>query len=426
MVTTTGTTPMQRTTTVSDPRMRSRRNLSGLVVLLGLLLAGCASDAELDTLKPQSETARQIDDLLDPVLAIAGVVLVLVCGAVAWLGWKNRVASYEGDDDFPEQMAHNNTLEILMTGVPAIIMVVVAVMTLTTHLNINSYDDANAMPVVVEGESTNWEPKIVVVGNQWWWEFRYYFSEDVTAESLGSDMKNLPPADIVTSGQIIIPTGQEVELLVTSRDVIHSFWIPALNGKRDARPGFFAPWKIEADNPGVYFGQCTEFCGLSHARMRMQTIAMTSNDFQAWVDQQMQPAAEATGEAVLRGQEAFVTNCSGCHLVDGLNGSEDIAAPVQSGAAPNLTHFASRTTFAGGILSTYNDDGTFNRDDVSRWLREPEVVKDNAANDLPDGTLPRGMPNLGLSERTISVLVAYLETLGPRPTDEIIADSEVE
>ena len=103
-------------------------------------------------------------------------------------------------------MAHNNTLEILMTGVPAIIMVVVAVMTLTTHLNINSYDDANAMPVVVEGESTDWEPKIVVVGNQWWWEFRYYFGEDVTADSLGSDMKNLPPADIVTSGQMIIPT----------------------------------------------------------------------------------------------------------------------------------------------------------------------------------------------------------------------------
>jgi len=425
MVRTTGTI-MQRTTTVSDPRMRLRRSLPGLFILFGLVLAGCASDAELDTLKPQSETARQIDDLLDPVLAIAGVVLVLVCGAVAWLGWKNRVSSYEGDDEFPEQMAHNNTLEILMTGVPAIIMVVVAVMTLTTHLDINSYDDANAMPVVVEGASTDWEPKIVVVGNQWWWEFRYYFGEDVTADSLGSDMKNLPPADIVTSGQMVIPTGQEVELLVTSRDVIHSFWIPALNGKRDARPGFFAPWKIEADNPGVYFGQCTEFCGLSHARMRMQTIAMTPDDFQAWIDHQVQPAADPTGDAALRGKDAFVANCSGCHLVEGVNGSEDIRAAVQSGAAPNLTHFASRTTFAGGILFTYNEDGTFNRDDVARWLREPEVVKDNAANDLPDGTLPRGMPNLGLSERTISDLVAYLETLGPRPTDEIIADSEVE
>ena len=93
----------------------------------------------------------------------------------------------------------------------------------------------------------------MVVGHQWWWEFRYYFSEDVDGDMLGD--RNLPPADIVTSGQMIIPTGEEIELLVTSRDVIHSFWIPALNGKRDAA-GFCAPWKIEADNPGVYFGQC--------------------------------------------------------------------------------------------------------------------------------------------------------------------------
>lgn len=406
--------------------MRSRRNLSGLVVLLGLVLAGCASDAELDTLQPKSETARQIDDLLDPVLIIAGVVLVLVCGAVAWLGWKNRVKSYEGDEEFPEQMAHNNTLEILMTGVPAIIMVVVAVMTLTTHLEVNAYEEGDTMSVVVEGESTDWEPKIVVVGNQWWWEFRYYFGEDVTPDSLGSDMKNLPPADIVTSGQMIIPVGQEVELLVTSRDVIHSFWIPALNGKRDARPGFFAPWKIEADDPGVYFGQCTEFCGLSHSRMRMQTIAMTDADFQAWIDEQMTPAANPTDEVALRGQEAFVANCAGCHLVNGLNDDTYDGAEVLTGAAPDLTHFASRTTFAGGILHTYNDDGTFNRDDLSEWIRNPGEVKANAADDLPEGSLPRGMPDLGLSERTISDLVAYLETLGPRPTDEIIADSEVE
>ena len=133
--------------------MRSRRKLTGLVVLLGLVLAGCASDAELDTLKPQSETAREIDNLLDPVLAIAGVVLVLICGAGAWLGWKNRVKSYEGDDEFPEQMAHNNTLEILMTGIPAIIMVVVAVMTLTTHLEVNAYEEGDTMSVEVEGEA---------------------------------------------------------------------------------------------------------------------------------------------------------------------------------------------------------------------------------------------------------------------------------
>ena len=187
---------MQRKTTVSDSRMRSRR-LAGLVVPLGLVLAGCASDAELDTLNPQSETARQIDGLLDPVLAIAGVVLVLVCGAVAWLGWRNRVADYDGEnDDFPEQVTHNNTLEIGWTIAPAVIMVIVAVLTITTHIAIND-TEANAIEVDVAGEAHSWEPKIVVVGQQWWWEFRYYFGEDVTADSLG-DPRNLPPADIVT------------------------------------------------------------------------------------------------------------------------------------------------------------------------------------------------------------------------------------
>lgn len=394
---------------------------------LGLIAAGCASDAELDTLNPQSETARQIDDLLDPVMAIAAVILALVLGGIAYMIRRGKVDGYEGDDEFPAQISHNNRLEIGWTILPAIIMVVVAVMTVTTHIAINS-SEANAVEVSVDGESTSWEPKIVVVGHQWWWEFRYYFSEDVTAEMLG-DPRNMPEADIVTSGQMVIPTGEEVELLVTSRDVIHSFWIPALNGKRDARPGFYAPWKIEADNPGLYFGQCTEFCGLSHSRMRMQTIAMESADFQAWIDQQMQPAVapvENDDDPVFRGMEAFAANCATCHLVEGLNDDTFDGAEVESTAAPDLTHFASRTTFAGGILNTYNEDGTINRDDLSAWLRAPEEVKDNAANDLPDGVLPRGMPNLGLNERTISDLVAYLETLGDKPSDELIAATEVE
>lgn len=404
----------------------ARRSLLGLIALVGLVAAGCASDAELDTLQPQSDTAREIDDLLDIVLAIAGVILVLVVGGVAWLALKNRVKNYDGDDEFPEQITHNNTLEIGWTIGPALILVVVAVLTLTTHIAIND-TEANALEVDVAGESTSWEPKVVVVGHQWWWEFRYYFSEDVDGDMLG-DPRNLPPADIVTSGQMIIPTGEEIELLVTSRDVIHSFWIPALNGKRDARPGFYAPWKIEADNPGVYFGQCTEFCGLSHSRMRMQVVAMDGGDFQGWVDQQMQPSVELAGEseAVANGRAAFAANCSSCHRVTGLNDDTYDGAPVESNAAPDLTHFASRTTFAGGLLNTYNEDGSFNRDDVSAWLRAPEEIKDNAANNLPDGVLPRGMPNLGLSERTISDLVAYLESLGERPGDWVIAATEVE
>ena len=127
--------------------------------------------------------------------------------------------------------------------------------------------------------------------------------------------------------------------------------------------------------------------------------------------------AEDADDPVSRGATAFIANCTSCHMVERRQRRRPRSAAGRVGAAPNLTHFASRTTFAGGILNTYNEDGEWNRDDLAQWLREPEEVKDNAANDLPDGVLPRGMPNLGLSERTISDLVAYLETLGEKPSD---------
>ncbi len=432
---------------MSDPVTKPRRRVPrlGFVLLLGLVLAGCASDAELDTLQPRSGVADEIYDLALPVFIIAGVVLTLVCGAVLYLGIKNRVATYEGDDEFPEQISHNNSLEIAWTIAPAIVMAVIAVLTLQTHFSINS-TEANAMTIEVAGETVEWEPTIVVVGQQWWWEFRYYLDgTQITADDLENPW-DLPPADIVTSGQLAIPTGEEVELIVTSRDVIHSFWIPQLNGKRDAVPGRFSPWKIEADDPGVYFGQCTEFCGLSHSRMRMQTIAMTPSDFQDWIDMQMAPAsfddelqpyvdAFRAGEpatvpddasAALRGLDVFAGQCASCHLVNGFNDLTYDGAETVSGSAPNLTNLMSNTTFAGGILNLYNPDGSFNRDDLARWIRDPAAVKDNRADDLPDGEMPRGMPDRNLTERQIDDVIAFLETLGSSPGDEIILATEVE
>jgi cytochrome c oxidase subunit 2 len=416
-----------------------RRTWRWFVVPLMLVLAGCASDAELDTTNAQGDVAKDIEKLVVPVFAIAGVILVLICGVVLYVGIKNRVDDYD-DDEFPEQIHGNNALEIGWTIAPAAIMAAVAVGTIATHIAIND-TEANAMVIEVEGSSTDWEPKVVVVGQQWWWEFRYYLSDDVTADDL-RDARNLPEADIVTSGQMAIPVDQEIELLITSRDVIHSFWIPQLNGKRDAAPNRVHPWKLQANDPGVYFGQCTEFCGLSHARMQMQVLAMDDADFQAWIDEQMTPAvapdgAEAflegyrSGESVAlpedasaeaRGLEAFTVQCASCHLVDGVNDLNDIDVNQVSKAAPDLTHFAGRTSFAGGILETYNQDGSLNRDDLEAWLRDPSAVKDNASTE----DTPRGMPNLQLSERTIDDLVAYLSTLGPLPTDEMIEQSHVD
>ncbi len=399
----------------------------GLILGLGLVLSGCAADAELDTFQDQSETARQINDLAIPVFIVAGVVLVLVCGAILWMSIKNRVPAdddYEGE--FPTQVSHNNRLEIGWTLGPFVIMVVIAVATLVTHLAINS-TEANAIEVDVDGQTETWEPRVVVVGQQWWWEYRYYLTQDITTDDLG-DPWNLPEADIVTAGQMVIPTGEEVELIITSRDVIHSHWIPALNGKKDAVPGLYTPWKIEADEPGVYFGQCTEFCGLSHSRMRMQALAVTKDDFQEWIHAQMTQAPKPTDKnsAEYRGMQVFSNFCASCHLVDGLNEDDYNGAETVSGSAPDLTHFASRTTFGGGLFNTYNSDGSLNDDDLAAWIRNPNDVKENYADDLPEGALPRGMPDMGLSERQIDDVIALLATFGPRPTDAQILATEVE
>jgi cytochrome c oxidase subunit 2 len=383
-----------------------------------LALAGCAADAPLDTLKPQGPISRSIDSLSDPIFLIAGIVFVLVFGASGLIWWKFR--DDHSTDEFPPQVHGNFRAEIAWTIGPAVLMAAIGVFTLFGHFELNG-EDRTDIVINVDGTATSWDPEIVVVGQQWWWEFRYYF-DGLDGVDL-SDPRHLPPADIVTANQMVIPVGSEIGLSVTSRDVIHSFWIPALNGKRDAVPRRVSPWKIEADVPGFYFGQCTEFCGLSHARMQMQTVAMTPVDFQAWVDEQMQPAAEPADAAAQRGLAVFEGQCTRCHVVNGINGAIDDqpskGADLVANAAPNLTHLMSRTTFAGGIFDLYEPDGSLNRTQLEAWLRNAPAEKPAYAEGR------RGMPAMGLSEGQIDDVVAYLQTLGAKPDMEIIAATEV-
>ena len=127
-----------------------------------------------------------------------------------------------------------------------------------------------------------------------------------------------------------------------------------------------------------------------------------------------------------RGLDVYNAQCASCHLINGFNDLTYDGAEVVSGSAPDLTHLMSRTTFAGGILNLYNEDGTVNVDDLSRWIRDPNEVKENFANDLPDGQLPRGMPNRNLTERQIDDVIAFLVTLGPNASPEMIQATEVE
>lgn len=364
---------------------------TALLAPLVLALAACADKAPLDTLNPKGPEARTIDELVNPVFAIAGVVFVIVQFGVLALLWKYRKRKGE-DDSLPTQVHGNTRLELGWTLLPALLLAGVGGASVLTLLDLD-HRPADAQ-------------KVTVIGQQWFWEYRYDVDED------GTD-------DIITDNDLVIPAGKPVTLSITSRDVIHSFWIPPLNGKRDAVPGRVSPLLMQADEPGVYRGQCTEFCGLSHAYMRMRVVALSPADYAAWEANQLDGAAVPTDALAKDGMQQFRTQCSQCHLVSGPGGNEDLfqGAALVSGAAPNLTHFASRGVFAGSIFDLWVDqdgNGEVDTDEIGKqlnvsalraWLRNPPAEKPMA----PDQS--RGMPNLNLSEVQIDALVAYLKTL---------------
>jgi cytochrome c oxidase subunit 2 len=380
----------------------------GLAALTAVL-AGCASDAPQDSLNPKGSQARTIDDLIMPIFAVAGVVLVIVVVAIGYCVFRFR--DRPDRDEMPEQTHGKPALEIGLTIAPAVLLAVIGVFTVKTIFDLEEQPD-DAL-------------QIDVVGQQWWWEFNY---PSLTTEAGGP---------IVTSGEMVIPAGEPVALRLTSRDVIHSFWIPPLNGKRDAVPGRVHRLTMEADEPGEYWGQCAEFCGLSHANMRMRVVALSADDWDRWVANQQRLAAEPTDEQARAGMEQFTGLCASCHQVNGLVDAEgeavtaDPATQVVAGVAPNLTHVMSRTTFAGGtfdlkVPACTNDpeytaeyptgtaDNCLNEAELEEWLRDPPAKKPMFAdpeNLESTGGLYRGMPNLGLSEDQIDQLVAYLRTL---------------
>ena len=154
--------------------------------------------------------------------------------------------------------------------------------------------------------------------------------------------------------------GRQVDLKVTSNDVIHSFWIPGLNGKKDAVPGQLNDLKVEADVEGVFLGQCTEFCGLSHANMRMLVRSVSADTFDEWADNQVRDkAAEPTDPTAAEGKAVFTALCAQCHVINGVNDDPDCCSGAAScaGVAPNLTHFMTRGTFAGSIFNLYSPQG---------------------------------------------------------------------
>jgi cytochrome c oxidase subunit 2 len=313
----------------------------------------------------------------------------------------------------PEQVHGNTKLEITWTVVPALLLAVLAVFNVQSILYMDDAED----PL-----------EITVIGQQWWWEYRYDLDDNGTV-------------DIITANEAAIPVGRDIVFKIQSNDVIHSFWIPALAGKMDAVPGRTHERVMSASQPGLFQGQCTEYCGLSHGVMRMQVKALEQADYDVWVDRMTTPPAQPdpSDTLALEGQALFVTQCSFCHQVNGLDPEstapytysetpdpeygKSVDITMASGNAPNLTHFMMREYFVGGLLRLYQDmpegggrledqslvraipDGPPDENNIKAWLRDPEAVKPMNPNNN------QGMPNYNLSEQQIEQLTAYLLTL---------------
>jgi cytochrome c oxidase subunit 2 len=310
-------------------RPRTRRTWwLGIVAAVALALTACSTESGpnngQNSLKPKGKYAEKVDNLFTPIFWVAVVVGVLVIGAVIFAAIKFR--HREGDDDRPKQVHGNTKFEIAWTLVPALILAVIAVPTVSTIFSL-SEKPANAI-------------EVTVVAKQWWWQFDY--------------TKTANDKQVVTADELHIPTGRDVFLTLTSCDdslpggtatapgcnVIHSFWVPELAGTRDVVPGHDNTMKLRADKAGVYLGVCKEYCGLSHANMRFRVIAESPDDYDAWLAGQHDGPAVALEDAGNAGK-LFATkfSCTNCHTT---------ADGGISTYGPNLTHLASRTTFASG------------------------------------------------------------------------------
>ena len=476
-------------TTLESPMTKTRSILRSAPWLLGfaVLAAGCASEnTPLNTYSNQGPSAQDISTFSYYIWPVMGFVFVAVVGVTIWLAVKNRVKPEDFDyDDLPEQVHGNPKLEWTWTAVPAVILAFIAVPTMAMIFDLEEKNEAPAAQgecrVNADGTRSG-ELDVMVIGQQWWWEYRYDidcdgFFEDVNDDGVIDDIDRewpleiaLDDDDLVIANQLVMPVNEQVDLTITSRDVIHSFWLPALNGKRDAVPGRIHTWAVEASEIGEFTGWCTEYCGLSHARMRMSSVALSAEEFDEWLLNQIEAAdipeprpALAEGEVrpvasdfegaaleaffeqeeqylASEGRAIFQAQCTSCHVVreDG-NDADGVAfeyaqdfesAGLVARAAPDLTHFATRTVYAGAIYSQYveidaddarlldildatqtpyielSDELRLNEAQLKRWISNAPSQK---AMDPENGL---GMPAFPqLTEADLEALVAYLATL---------------
>lgn len=354
--------------------------LGMLAVSALLVLAACGPDVDkpYSSTSPASTTADDVQGLYKLVFWLSLIVFVGVQFAIVYVSMRYR--RLKSDSRRPPQIHGNKRLEIIWTIIPAVVLLILLVPTVTMIFD----HDAQAQDGDIE---------IDAFGKQWWWEFHYNEDEAQGGESLG----------VVTANEIVIPLGKNTVFNLQSNNVVHSFWIPQLSGKMDLIPGHVNKISITPTETGEFYGECAEYCGTQHAWMRFKITVVPQEEFYSWVNNwRTAPATsarEGVGEGVIQAPKTFSV-CLACHQVNGAEGNvalQGIDAPQNMG--PDLTMVACRESIAAGMLEMTPEN-------LAQWLRDPGAVKPGnfMATQIKPGTL---------SEEQIAELVDYIFSMQP-------------
>jgi cytochrome c oxidase subunit II len=303
--------------------------------------------------------AQQIADLMSLFVGVSAVVYLLVMIMLIWALRRQR-ARAALVDEAARDAADRKSKPVIAgaVGLTVLVLITLALADFFVQRSLSAHP-ADAL-------------RIVVTGHQYWWEIEYDDAQ--------------PSRRVLTANELHIPVGRPVELVLTSRDVIHSFWLPSITGKKDLIPGHTNTEVLIASKPGVYTGQCAEFCGLQHAKMRLVLHADSPEDFGRWYEQQLQSSREPMTDEERHGRSVFESSsCVLCHSIQGTSAAATVG--------PELTHLASRTTIAAGTLP--NSEAN-----LASWITSPQQLKPGAL-----------MPATQLPPADLAALTHYLGSL---------------
>src|SRR6267142_1650483 len=325
-----------------------------VLALLLLFLTACSGGGQFpqSVFVPRSDFSSELAGLFTNVFwwAVGVFVIVESLLLIAIARYRARPGAAE-----PKPMHGHTALEIGWTLAPALILVFIAVPTMRTIF-------------ATAGQAPEGALRVEVIGHQWWWEYRY------------------PTLNISAYNELHLPVATPIQVEMTSADVNHSFWVPRLGGKRDLIQGRTSRIAFKPDSTGEYWGQCAEFCGASHANMRLRVIVQSDSAFQRWVDEQRAaPATPAKGSPAEAGLQVFRRSAFiGCHTIAGV---------AQGKVGPDLTHVGGRATVAGALFPNTTET-------LHRWITNAPSLKPGAL-----------MPPQNVSPQDLDALIAYLQSL---------------